>query len=273
MMKFKKVASILCGVTAAAIALLCTACGGGTTSADKQGTTHDKDTLLVNGTTDQYLPHDFADGKCKYCDKTTIFTQVPMGDTNILKTASSKQGTVTEIHYETRAYYMEEAYPDAGEMDITKTAYVYLPYGYNAEDTTQKYNVLYLMHGNKLDEGYWFKQGSYANDDSPYTKGYGTENLLDYMMENGLAEKTIVVTPTFYSHVEGYEDVDTAGITQLYWKELLGDLMPYIAEHYNTYAADGSDAALKAARDHQAFAGLSRGASLTYSSIWGHCLE
>ena len=52
------------------------------------------------------------------------------------------------------------------------------------------------MHGNKLNEGYWFRSGSYASESawSAYTAGYGTENMLDWMYDNLDIEDTIIVT-------------------------------------------------------------------------------
>ena len=54
--------------------------------------------------------------------------------------ASDHPGTVEQIVYDTKDY--------AGDgSDIEKTAYVYLPYGYDANDTETRYDIIYLMHG------------------------------------------------------------------------------------------------------------------------------
>ena len=53
---------------------------------------------------------------------------------------SSEQGIVQPIEYETKDYA-------GGGSDIVKTAYVYLPYGYDENDNDTRYNILYLMHG------------------------------------------------------------------------------------------------------------------------------
>ena len=49
-------------------------------------------------------------------------------------------GTVTQITYDSKDFVRDES-------DITKTAYVYLPYGYDENDTETRYNICYLMHG------------------------------------------------------------------------------------------------------------------------------
>ena len=62
--------------------------------------------------------------------------------------------------------------------------------------------------------------------------------------------------------------------------ELVNDLMPKIAKEYNTYAqvaADADavtvDAALKANRAHQGYAGLSMGSAISFTTIWTSCLD
>ena len=254
------------------------------------GRKHDQNTLVVEGT-GKVQCHNFVDGKCTMCDETTIFRQDPLSKSpEILNTAqpADKQGHIEEIWYKSRAYGLEAAYPDEGEMHIIKHAYVYLPAGYDANNKDKKYNVLYMMHGNKLNEGYWFGQLNYATDRSPYTGGYGTENGIDGLYAAGKCADIIFVTPTFYSYynkdAEGprdyptqyygkvdpdYVGIDTAnnhvqeyeelGIDEYWPNELKNDLMPYIAEHYNTYAKSGAPEDLIAARDHHGFTGLSRG--------------
>ena len=260
---------------AGALAVSFAACGGGEEE-KPAGKTHDPVTLEVTGKTGTYEPHNFVDGKCTMCDETTIFTQDTIAKDAIVSTACDQQGTITKITYETDAY---------GEDVITKTAYVYTPYGYNAEDTTTKYDVLYLVHGKGLNEGYWFAQGSYKKDDSIYQSGgNGTTNVLDTMMKDGDAKKAIIVTPTFYlpgedGTTDSSDDSMNKGVAG-FGDELVNDLMPYIAKNYNTYAtvtadmtAEQVDAALKANRAHQGYAGLSLGSMISFSIVWTDCLD
>ena len=266
------------------------ACGNNEEDPPAAKKTHDPVTLEVTGQPGTYEPHNFVDGKCTMCDETTIFTQDSIARDDIVTKACDEQGTVTEIKYAT------DAYPDWQYADengiVTKTAWVYLPYGYDAADTSTKYNVLILMHGKGLNEGYWFAKGSYADpaqQGAYLSGGNGTANLLDTMMKEGTAEKTIVVTPTVYLPGEDGKtangnseegDVNMAAGRAGFKDELLNDLMPYIAENYNTYAevtddmtAEQVDAALKAARAHQGYAGLSMGSVISYDTIWSGCLE
>ncbi len=254
--------------------------------------THDKQTHMVAGKGES-CAHNFVNGACTLCDQKTIFRQEAMATSKEIlnyQAAEGHRGSIVEIWYKTRAYGVEEQKPEfEGKLHIVKRAYVYLPAGYDANDTSKKYNVLYKMHGNKLNEGYWFRQGSYADQStwSAYTAGYGTENMLDYMYDNNMIEDTIIVTPTMYQFYYndkkgdvlggdaevnniyfGYIDPDferieaavskLEGVDSVWYKEFM-DLMPYIIENFNTYAASTSEEDMIAARDHVGFTGLSRG--------------
>ena len=299
--KLKILFSLLAGVTAAVSVAGFAACGGG---GDEGGggdggnggkpsetqITHDKNTYEVTGKPGTYEPHDFVDGKCTMCDETTIFSQASMAKDAIVSTPCDQQGTITKITYAT------DAYPDyayATDGVVTKSAYVYTPYGYDPADKETKYNVLYLLHGNGLNEDYWFAQedkneagSQFYPGSNAYPSGYGTENVLDHLFEDGKAAKTIIVTPTFYSPAEdvyGEEfavDRSNMVITQTFWQELKNDLMPYVATHFNTYAqitedmtAEEMQAEFIENRDHQGYAGLSMGGMTSFASVWKHCID
>ena len=300
-------------VLATAMCLSIAACSNTETVVPQR--THDQETHVITGSDGKTAQHNFVDGKCTMCDETTIFRQDPMlKSPEILLTEQEEQGTVESFWYKTRAYGVEEKFKDdpeygGKELWIWKRAFVYLPYGYDADDKETKYNVMYMMHGNKLNEGYWFARGSYETDKSAYTGGYGTENMLDYLIENDLTEKTIFVAMTMYQYYDceyrenrddpstftggtaeqgniysGYVDpendtgfrtgigIENEGLDTVYWKEWLYHLMPYVVEHYNTYAESTDDADLRAARDHVAFTGLSRGGA-SVNSVLTNCLE
>lgn len=158
-------------------------------------------------------------------------------------------GTVEEVVYETKAYATDE-------RTVTKTAYVYLPYGYSRE---KEYNILYLMHGTGDDEKYWMKT-------NPYNK-----TMLDNLIASGDIQPLIVVTPTFYVEDDCADDLDQ--LTYSFAKELRNDLMPEIESSYSTYAKSADDAGFSESRDHRAFAGLSRGAVTMYHSVLCRSLD
>ena len=88
------------------------------------------------------------------------------------KTAE-QQGKVVKVDYESRDYVRDESV-------ITKTAYVYLPYGYDGNDTDNRYNIVYLMHGGGGHAGDFFEHGSFRE-------------LIDNMIEKGDIEPTLIV--------------------------------------------------------------------------------
>ena len=158
------------------------------------------------------------------------------------ETEPEQAGTVEEVIYDTKAYATDE-------RSVKKTAYVYIPYGYDSE---KEYNILYLMHGTGDDEKYWLKT-------NPYNK-----TMLDNMIADGDIQPLIVVTPTFYVEDDCADDLDQ--LTYSFAKELRNDLMPEIESSYSTYAKTADDKGFSESRDHRAFAGLSRGAVTTYHS-------
>lgn len=88
-------------------------------------------------------------------------------------------GTVTQITYDSKDFVRDES-------DITKTAYVYLPYGYDENDTETRYNICYLIHGWGGHAGEYFQ---YAN----------ITDMLDNMIAKGDIPPTIFVSATFYN--------------------------------------------------------------------------
>ena len=169
------------------------------------------------------------------------------GGIDDLKVACDQQGTVVSIDYETPAYAYDES------VTLTKTAYIYLPYGY---DEAKEYNIVYLMHGGGESEKYWFIDERW---------GETTRNVLDNMIKNGICDPVIVVTPTF--NEEGFEGEGehNAELCVAFGKELRNNLIPAVESQYSTYAnGDTSIENLIATREHRAFAGFSMG---SYTSI------
>ena len=95
------------------------------------------------------------------------------------KAAATRQGTVERLDYETRDYARDSA-------PIQKTAYVYLPYGYDPADTETRYDILYLMHGWGGSAGEYFTMAS-------------LKNVFDNLMEQGDMKPAILVSATFYN--------------------------------------------------------------------------
>lgn len=188
---------------------------------------------------------------------------------------ATQKGTVETLTYETPAYAVNAVM--GTDYVIEKSVNVYLPYGY---DPAQQYNILYLMHGGGDDQDYWL------TEKSDRTHGKTTMRVLNHMIEDGLCDPVIVVTPTFYAPVEGVEideekvkavceeigEPNYNSIDGLYtWyfgDEFRNNVIPAVEAKYATYAGgDVSEANLIATRDHRAYAGLSMGSLTSFHSI------
>lgn len=163
-----------------------------------------------------------------------------------------EHGSVQTISYTTKDYFGE------GE-EITKKAYVYLPYNY---DETKQYNVLYLMHGigGSIDE--W----GMGSADSK------VKAMMDNLIYHGDIEPFIVVTPNGRSSADHSSNADYNSF-YLFGQELRNDLIPYIDQNFATYAEYEEGYDLSAARDHRAMAGLSMGGMQTINIGMCECLD
>ena len=122
-------------------------------------------------------------------------------------------GTLEELIYETKAYGTDS-------RTLNKRALVYLPYGY---DESEKYNILYLMHGTGDDENYWLSTHE------------TNKTMLDNMIARGDIEPLIIVTPTFYVE-DDLKDTGLDPLTYSFREELRNDLMPAVESKYSTWA-------------------------------------
>ena len=173
-------------------------------------------------------------------EQTGFTDQVPSSYLN----ESQHGGTIQRIDYASKDY--------AGSgSDITKQAYVYLPYGYDENDTDTRYNILYLMHG-------W---GGHAGD---YFENGNIKYVFDNMIENGDIAPMIIVSATFYHENSGTDFGSSERELRAFHNDFENHLMPAVEGRFHTYAASVSDEDLKASRDHRAFGGFSLGSVTTW---------
>ena len=165
---------------------------------------------------------------------------VPVGYTE----AADQQGTVTKLEYESEDYLR-------GGSAITKTAYVYTPYGYDDNDTETKYDILYLMHG-------W---GGHAGEYFEFT---GTKNMFDNLIEKGDIPPVIIVSASFYNDNSSTDFGSSIDEFHEFHRDFEEHLMPAVEGRFHTYAASASEEDLKASRDHRAFGGFSLGSVTTW---------
>lgn len=157
---------------------------------------------------------------------------------------AEKQGSVERLSYESKDY--------AGDSStITKTAYVYLPYGYDESDMETRYNIIYLMHG-------W---GGRAGEYFDFT---GTKNVFDNLIENEDIPPVIIVSATFYNENSNTDFSSSIREFREFHQDFENHLMPAVEGKFHTYASSTSDEDLKASRDHRAFGGFSLGSVTTW---------
>lgn len=171
---------------------------------------------------------------------------------------ASEQGTVERLEYQT----WESMSYEERTTQLTKTAYVYLPYGYSAEN---RYNVLYLMHGG------WSNETTYlGTPENPHE----LKNVIDNAIQDGKMASVIVVCPT-YNNTSPEDSADYSlalRLTDNYYNELINDLIPAVEGKYSTYAEGTSVQELADSRSHRAFAGFSMGSVTTWHTFQ-YCMD
>lgn len=160
------------------------------------------------------------------------------------KTLSDHPGTVIRLDYDSKDYVGDRTH-------ITKTAYVYTPYGYDENDEETKYNVLYLMHG-------W---GGHAGEYFEYNT---IKNMVDHMIEKGDIPPMIIVSATFYNRNSRNDFTSSVQELRQFHFDFEENLMIAVESRFNTYARSTSRDDLRSSRDHRAFGGFSLGAVTTW---------
>lgn len=198
--------------------------------------------------------------------------------------ASKQQGKLCEVNYEVHNYInskrqlvtnqdisAEEAGREVVKGDpITKTGYVYLPAGYDENDKSKKYDVLFLLHGVGGNRYEWL-YGSGRQDDN-----FVICNIFDNLIANGDIEPLIVVIPEGRSAHDWTDfsfNSEGTNLLGFYYfdYELRYDLLPCIESTYNTYAdiSDKSPEKVAYNRLHRAISGLSMGGMQSLNLTFG----
>ena len=171
---------------------------------------------------------------------------------------AQQQGTLERLDYETWESFSYEQ----KTQPLTKTAWVYLPYGY---DESRPYNVLYLSHG-----GWSNETTTMGTADRPSA----LKHILDHAIQDGKIQPLIIVLPT-YNNTSPSDSGDYSLALRLvdnFHNELVNDLIPAVEGKYSTYAQTTDLAGLAASRDHRAFGGFSMGSMNTWHTFQ-YCLD
>ena len=159
---------------------------------------------------------------------------------------SEHPGTVVQVEYDSQDYLR-------GDAPVTKTAWVYLPYGYDESDAETRYDIIYLMHGWDGAAGEYFYMGDGM-----------IKNMLDHMIENGEIRPVIAVSATFYNANSDRDFGASEDALREFHRDFTNHLMPALEGTFHTYAASTSPEDLAASRDHRAFGGFSLGSVTTW---------
>ncbi len=160
-------------------------------------------------------------------------------------------GTKTENYFEAnKRGNLHQVWYDSPTLKLNRRMFVYTPYGY--ETSNKDYPVLYLLHGAGGDEDAWSSMGR-------------TRQILDNLIEKGLAEPMICVMPngnpnqmaaqTTQLPVSELDFRDPAN-RNLYVNSIVKDIVPYIEKNFRVIADP----------DHRAIAGLSMGGGHTIAA-------
>ena len=140
---------------------------------------------------------------------------------------------------------------DSKTLGLNRRLTVYTPYGYE-NNPKKKYPVLYLLHGGGGDEEAWISMGRAAQ-------------ILDNLIEKGLAEPMIVVMPNGNPGQQAAQtlnlpnsDVDfrNPANANAYVKSLVTEIIPFIEKNFRAIPN----------RSSRAIAGLSMGGGHTTSA-------
>lgn len=233
-------------------------------------------------------PHEWHDGKCTICGFACEHTQHDQN--GLCKSCGKKQvhrylnGVcacgATPIVYD--CYLPQELFAPCDEagsvhvvnysaplrshetVTVSKKMSIYLPYGY---DEDKKYNVLVLVHGAEGDNSDWMDK-IFPTDDGLVVC---MRNLYDNMIRQQIIEPMIIAAPYTDSFVYGGGYMDTG--PEQFATEVREVILPYIVDHYSTYAENSSVEAISAARQHFALGGNSNGALYAYNAGIGENLD
>ena len=164
-----------------------------------------------------------------------------------------EQGRLEKLTYDTWESFSYEQ----KSQKITKEAWVYLPYGYNAQN---KYNIFYLSHGG------WSNETTLMGTD---TNPHYFKNVIDNAIQDGKIKPLIIVLPT-YNNTSNDDSGNYSlalKLTNQFHNELVNDLIPAAESRYSTYAANTSKEGLKESRDHRGFGGFSMGSVSTWAVL------
>ena len=134
--------------------------------------------------------------------------------------------------------------------------YIYTPPGYDA-NTSEKYPVLYILHGGGEDERGWATQGK-------------TDLILDNLIANGKAKSMIIVMPDANLGAGGFNPDAIENGMKLFEREMKQSIIPFVEKNYRakTGAADRALAGLSLGGIHTLYTGINNTDMFAYLGVF-----
>ena len=162
--------------------------------------------------------------------------------------AATQQGAIELVEYESKDY------TSASRPTTHKPAYVYVPYGY---DPSQKYDVIYLLHGwTGVAQEYFLGRNGNSRT--------GLVNIFDNLIQRGLCRPFIAVSPTWDKDNQSKGWGESTQEAAVFSQEYVNDLIPAVETRYSTYLESPDEAGILASRSHRAIGGFSLGSITTW---------
>jgi len=142
---------------------------------------------------------------------------------------------------------VEQRWYSSKSLRTERRVFVYTPPNYSR--SSDRYPVLFLLHGGGMNESLWTESGR-AN------------LILDNLIADGRMKPLVVVMPNGYADPAGIEESTDRATNQRdgFSRDLLEDLIPFVQDNYRLYRD----------RDHRAIGGLSMGGGQALAIGLGH---
>jgi len=163
---------------------------------------------------------------------------IPGTGSEVLEVNNVPHGSMTKVWY------------DSPTLGLYRRMYVYTPPGY--ENSTEKYPVLYLLHGGGGDEDAWTSLGR-ANYILDNLIAAGKAKPMIIVMTNGNSDQTAAITDRKTVPPGAASNALNTMASNIFPNSLIKDVIPYIESHYRVLTN----------KENRALAGLSMGALQT----------
>lgn len=161
---------------------------------------------------------------------------------------ATQQGSIELLEYDSKDY------TQSSQPATHKSAYVYVPYGY---DPSKQYDIIYLLHGwTGVAQEYFL--GRNGNAKTPMV------HLFDNLIERGLCRPFIAVSPTWDKDNQSKGWSESTQEAAVFSQEYVNDLIPAVETHYSTFLTNPSPEGIIASRAHRAIGGFSLGSITTW---------